>query len=372
MKSPLGCLVSILLLPAVAFAETKITDDDAPDAAALDVQVAALAKLREQKKIQYFLQVRGEIENAISSPGAAGNYVLDCMRKVRFEGHQGGNVEFSEWKKQNIGLYSDHDFEQAANLHLRYLALTLKRATLDSGEPVMQEVWDYLKLLNKSQDLLVGQLRDPAQVKIRVYDEKKQEVTGEMVAQIDNIKLANAANTRAYIQELLNGSVSGGLAAQALKLDELLQGISDWEMVPGDFSGIMEQDIRTELRKKLDPRLVATWDDEIAYLAALAKLKKDEQAKNEFEKETYPRLRWKQARDVELIGMPNRALTMRIALATQFPQHPDFDQWTAEISAELKKRKAAVLAAKPAGKESAGSDAGTKASSPASPAPQAN
>jgi len=357
MKFSAGCLASVLLVPVVAFAQSKITDDAAPDAATLDVQMAALAKMREQKKMQYFLRMRDEIGDAISSPGAAGNYVLDCMRKVRFEGHPGGNVEFSEWKKKNIGLYSDHDFEQAANLHLRYLALTLKRATLDSAEPVMQETWDYLGLLKKSQDVIVGHLRDPAQVKIQVYDEKKREVTGEMIAQIDDIKLANAANTRAYIEELLNGSVNGGLAAQALKLDKLLQGISEWEMVPGNFSGIMEQDIRSVLRKTKDPRLVATWDDEIAYLNALTKLKKDEQAESEFEKETYPRLRWKQANDVELVGMPNRALTMRIGLAKQFPEHPDFEQWTSEISSDLKKRKAAALAAKSDEKKSSAADA---------------
>lgn len=374
MKFSVGCLASVLLVPVVAFAQSKaqskITDDAAPDAATLDVQMAGLAKMREQKKTQYFLQMRDEIGNAISSPGAAGNYVLDCMRKVRFEGHQGANVEFSDWKKKNIGLYSDHDFEQAASLHLRYLALTLKRATLDSAEPVMQEAWDYLGLLNKSQELIVGHLRDPAQVKIQVYDEKKHEVTGEMVAQIEDVRLANAANTRAYIEEMLNGGVNGGLAAQALKLDKILQGIPEWEMAPGNFSGIMEQDIRSVLRKKKDPRLVATWDDEIAYLGALTKLKKDEQAETSFEKETYPRLRWKQAKDVELIGMPNRALTMRIDLAKQFPQHPDFDQWTSEITSDLEKRKAAALAAKAAGKKSAATDAGaqTPAAGPSSPA----
>jgi len=369
MKFSLGGLTTILLLPVTAFAQSKITDDAAPDAAALDVQIAALATTRAQKKAQYFLQMREEIRQTLSSPGAAGNYVLDCMRKVRFEGHQGGNVEFSEWKKKNIGLYSDHDFEQAANLHLRYLALTLKRATLDSAEPVLQETWDYLGLLNKAQDLIVGHLRDQGQVKIQVYDEKNHKVTGQMIAEIDDLKLANAANTRAYIEELLNGSVSGGLAAQALKLDKLLPGVSEWEMVPGNFSGIMEQDIRSVLRKKKDPQLVATWDDEIAYLSALTKLKKDDQAEEEFEKETYPRLRWKQAQDVELIGMPNRALTMRIGLAKQFPQHPDFDQWTTEISSDLEKRKAAARAEKSAAKEPAASNAGAPAPTPAAPPP---
>jgi hypothetical protein len=367
MKFPVGCLMSVLLFSAAAFAEQKVADDAPPDAAALDVQMASLAKIREQKKTQYFLQTRDEIERAVSSSGAAGNYVLDCMRRVRFEGHKGGNVEFSDWKKKNIGLYSDHDFERAANLHLRYLALTLKRATLESVKPVMQEVWEYLDLLSKSQDLIVGNLRNPEQVKISVYDEKSHEVSGEIVGQINDIRLANAQNTRGFVEELLNGSVTGGLAAQALKLNQLLQGIPDWEMVPGNFSGILERDIRTELRKEKDPRLVATWDYEIAYLGGLAKLKKDEQVEKEFETETYPRLRWKQAKDVELIGMPNRALTMRIAVAKQFPQHPDFDQWTAEISTELQKRKEALLAAKSAGKDALAPNA-TGESAPAAPA----
>jgi len=144
--------LTALCVVTASFAQStpKVPADDAtPSAAALN-QIQALANAREKSRTAYFSAARDAIEGVVQHPGASGNYVIECIRKVRFAEDA---AEFAKWKKKNADLSSSQPFERAANLHLRYLALTLKRATLDSAGPVQPEVWDYLKRLAQSLDL---------------------------------------------------------------------------------------------------------------------------------------------------------------------------------------------------------------------------
>jgi hypothetical protein len=307
---------SLLILPALAFpcgvfaqaTPTPAQDDPALDTKTVTQQLQALVQNRSQRKNQFLDNARQQVLRATQNPGAAGNFVIDCYRKVQFEGHSGGGNEFSKWKKDNSDVGSSQEVELASSLHLRYLAITLKRATVDSAGPVLADVWAYLDTLAKSQDL------------------------------INRIGYGNGGfrpNAHGFAQTLLNTSVDQGWPAQSLGVGPYLGAIPDWSLSPRDFSEILEKDIRTHLRGKSDPRLLSTWDYEIGYREAAAKAQ-GSAALTQFNEEMAPRLLWKKAQDMANLGMPNRALNLELTIVKQHPEHPDFEQWTAELEKTLR------------------------------------
>jgi hypothetical protein len=356
----LPVLLATLVLARPIAAQQALTDVDL-DADKLAESISTLAELRTEKKNAFLAAMRQRLAKPINEPGSAGNFIIDCIREVRFEGKPDAIALFAVWKKENRALLSDHDFETAANLHLRYLAMTLRRAMVDSNEPMQEEVWQYLAKLDQSQELLAEVEPNPRQVRFRLYDQNQQTVVNEMVGEMEDVRLANAMNVRTYVRELINGDVTAGLAAQAMKLGGHIGTIAKWERDPGNFSGIMEQNIRTYLREKKDPRITATWDYEIKYLSSVAALPKNIKTVEKFWKEDYPRLIWRKSQDVKLVGMPNRALLMQMDLARQFADHADFDTWAKAIGTALQDRKKALAAQK------AGAD-GSTPPSPGAPA----
>jgi hypothetical protein len=365
-------ILSALAFPCGAFAQTSpapAQDDPALDTKAVTQQLQALMQSRTRQKNQFLENVRQQVAHVAQNSGAAGNFAIECYRKVQFDGRGGGN-DYTKWRKENPDIGSSREVEVAANLHLRYLALTLQRAQLDSAGPLQQDLWSYLDAMTKAQGTLADLYREPKKVKMKIFDPKQLKVTGEIVGSIDNYLDPGAereqqrANIRSFAQNLLNDGVDHGWPGSALNVGGYLSGISNWEMAPGNFSGIIEQDVRAYLREKKDPRIVSTWDFEIAYLGNDAKLKKDEKALKEFNELMLPRMLWNKAKDMELVGMPNRALELKLNLLKQYASHPDFEQWADEVQGQLKSTPATVPspAKAPTGWED---DTGTPASSPA-------
>jgi len=346
---------SALSICSGAFAQSppaSVKDDPALDAAAAAQQIEALARGREQWKNQFLEGMREQLLHTVQNSGASGNFVIDCYRKVQFEGRSGGGNDFSKWKKDNPDIGSNRDVEKAARFHLWYLAITAKRAMSKDAGPVQQDLKDYLDMMTKEQELLVDRVREPDKIKLKVFDPKEQKFSGEIIGNIQGFQDPAAvqreqrlANLQSFVQNLLNDSVDQGWVGRALNVNACLGGIPDWTMTPGDFSAILEQDVRSYLRENKDPRLPATWDYEIAYLGSAAKLKKDSKFLTEFNQLTLPRLLWKKAQDMEKIGMPNRALNLEISLVQQYPKHPDFVQWAGVVEAALKKQTGAAAGA---------------------------
>ena len=332
----IGTFLTVAISLSHGLTAAEVTGDVAPlDAKTLESQLESFAATRDKQKKAFYENARTQLNKTALQSGSAGNFVLGCMRQVRFGNVKGGNAEGADWKKNNIKLYSDRDIERAAALNLRYLAMTLKRAEWDSSEPVQQETWDYLAELYKSPDLVADVKKDPRQVKFSVYDEKEGKVVSEMVGNMQGTEARMPDNPRGYVEQLLNNSVASGWVAQVMELSGHLDNLDSWEMSPGNFSGILDKDIRAFLRKKKDPRLISTWDYEISFLSLVANMNPDRKVQAKFAEVDKPRLLWKQATDANLVGMPNRALQMQLALAKNYPAHPDFESWTKEILAKL-------------------------------------
>lgn len=333
---PRTVVVLVAALSILQVARGAETEDDAPpNAKTLEAQMEAFAAYRAQQKKAFFHNAWDQLEKTIHQSGNAGNFVLGCMMKTRFGDVKNGATDGAKWKKDNQRLFSNHDVDSAAALHLQYLAMTLERAGEESSEPMQAKVWDYLAQLYKSVDLVADARPDKRKVKFSIYDEKEKK-TNEMVGNMQNLEAPVADNPRSYVDELLTGSVTTGWVAKSMELDGHLAALDDWETVPGSFSGILEKDIRPYLRKKKDPKLIATWDYEKSFLALVASKSLDKKVLTKFEQEDTPRLLWKKADDIEKLGMPNRALQLRISLAKNFPNHPDFEEWTQTILANLK------------------------------------
>jgi hypothetical protein len=313
-RAALTFLTGIAFLSRIE-AEPALKDDVAPDAASLSTQMEAFTTARAAQKKLFFENASQKLEAAMKQNGNAGNYALGCMRQLRFGDVKGGNLEAAKWKKDNAKLLSDRDLDRAADLHLHYLDLTLKRAEKDSSAPLVKDVWAYLAELYKAPDLL-SQVKAPGKPKRDAPDDP-----------------------RSYINELLGGPVTSGWVACSLGLDGHFGTMQNWETSAGNFSGILDQDIRPVLRDAKDPALISTWDYEIGFQELVANQDPDRKVLATFQQEAMPRLLWKKADDVEKLGMPNKALEMRIALAKTYPAHPDFESWTGTIMAALDKLK---------------------------------
>jgi len=300
------CGISAQPQPAAQNPPAK--DDPALDIKTVAEQIQSLAQSRAQRKNQFLENARQQVLRASQSPGAAGNFVIDCYRKVEFEGRVGGANEFAKWKKEHADVGSSQEVETASNLHLRYLAITLKRAMSKSAEPVLADVWAYLDVLLKAQD---------------------------PVGRIGSGNGGPRPNAQGFAQTMVETGVDQGWPARALGVGKYLGGIPNWSLSPSDFSAILDQDIRTYLREKSDSRLLSTWDYEMNYASEAARRQGDK-ALTKFNEETAPRLLWKKAQDMEALGMPNRALNLKISVVKRNPEHPDFEQWTADLEKTLR------------------------------------
>jgi hypothetical protein len=343
IRSPLLLGGISLVIGAVYGAESPVPEDaPLPDAKTLSEQIESFAATRSAQKKAFFRDARLKLAGTIRQSGGAGNYAMRAMMEERFEGKKGGNAEGAEWKRNNTKLLSDPNLDRAAKLHLNYLLLTLQRAEYDSAEPVQKEVWAYLGELYGSADVVANVDKSPMTVKFDVYDDKQGKVVGRMMGDLQQLAPRKMGdNPRQYVDQLLNGSVGGGWVAKMLGLDGHLPGLDSWEMTPGNFSGILESNVRPVLRKAKDPALLSTWDYEISFRALVISKDLDEKPKLDFEKKELPRLLWRKAKDAQEIGMPNRALAMEIDLAKKYPAHEDFEEWTKEILESVEKLKKA-------------------------------
>jgi hypothetical protein len=316
-----------------------------PDPEVLATQMQSLAAARAEKKKAFFRQAYAKLAGTLQQSGGAGNFVLKMVLDERFKDRKGGNAEAAKWKRDNSKLFSDRDIDTAAELSLDYLLITLKRASNDTAEPVQKEVWNHLAKLYKEADLIAGFQDDPTQVKFDVYDEKEGKVVGQMMGDIENLGGDRMTeNPRQYVDQMLNNAVTDGWVAKAMGLEGHFGDLKEWERSPGNFSGIMEQDIREFLRKKKDQTLLSTWDFEINFRRLIVSKSPDEKTRLEFEQKELPRLLWRKAKDAEVLGLPNRALQMKIQVAQTYPAHTDFEDWTVEILDKAKELKEAAPA----------------------------
>jgi hypothetical protein len=156
---------------------------------------------------------------------------------------------------------------------------------------------------------------------------------------------------RRVAERLMKTSVVGSDVARLYRISDLFQSVQGaverdsnrgggqsaggWEMQPGNVTGIFNAVILPEFRATKDPRLLEYWEMEIKRAQEAASKKKLDVDQRDWLQVRRPSLLWRRAKDMELLGLRNRALSEMFSLVKAYPEHPDFASWTEALDAVL-------------------------------------
>lgn len=265
-----------------------------------------------------------------ASGSAAASLYADAVEAVDFEGKPNKATALSDWKTANAELLRSKEMQALLTLNLRYLILSLERASSDDPKLFVAPSLAYAQELFNSDTLF----HKDAKADRGNSERDKQERA-----------LMNQVN--AAKKELLDKSVADGVFSKWLRLNQWLPKADGWELSAGNLAGILEKNVRSQLREQKDPRLIDTWDMEMQLLADRATSGRLEFAAADFNTVARPKLIFARANDMIIIGQKNRGVSDIYALVKANPQHPDFSKWVARLRELLKKPEAAAAEATP-------------------------
>lgn len=254
-----------------------------------------------------------QIQAASSSGGSAVDFYLHALENTKYrENHQ----EFVDWRRKNEELLRSISLQNAAQLQLRYLVLALQRSDKNDAFAQISQSLAYLNTL-----AALNSLNDISSASSDAPGENVPKNSQKIVKTTSSDKPYPEA--LALIQQPLNASS----VVAWLQIADLLPKTDSFAPSPGNYQQIMEQNVRTPLRAKNDPRLPLTWDTQIAMESALATKSGSQQQADAFNQTRLPDLLFKKAKDTAAIGQPNRAIAEIIKLIQDYPADPDMKQW---------------------------------------------
>ncbi len=318
MKFLLPALISsALLFPVVLRAQ-----QDAP-AVNVDAILRELDAMEQQQKQALRtaqLSALASLRAASQSGQASASLYMDAVEAVEYAGSFNKGASFSEWKSSNGDLFRSRDFQTIVQLHLKYLVLSLERANSDQPAAFIAPSLAYVDEL-----LRLPIVTEPAGKPDRPGDRDKDKEKEKMAKELSNIK-----------KSLLDKSIADGIFSKWLRLGPWLPKGDGWEMVAGNYSGILEKNIRKAMRDQKSPQLVGTWDMEMKVLADRATAGRLDYLAADFNSMVRPKMLFSRANDMVIVGMNNRAAGEIYALVKTYPQHPDFAKWVARLRELLK------------------------------------
>lgn len=254
-----------------------------------------------------------QIKEAVSNPSSAKTLYQKAVEELQFAGISGKGAAFVDWKKSMTEVFRNNEFQTALQLHLKYLVLSLEQGGSDKPERFVVPSFSY------AIDL-AGTEKGFIDFKQNLNEASKKDPYLKQAAKL--------------CDELLNKPLSASPFVTWLRIESLLPK-KGWEMVPGNLSGILEKNVRPEMRKAADPRLVGTWELEMEVEAARATAGGRDHVATDYNAVKGPKLRFARAKDIAVLGQKNRAVTEVYALVKEFPRHPDFGTWVSELRAML-------------------------------------
>ncbi|MDD5198303.1 MAG: hypothetical protein PHC88_00740 [Terrimicrobiaceae bacterium] len=301
MPLKLLCVVAVAIAAAGSGNAQTGGDGTVIDKAALIKELKAIQAKQANTRRERFDSLAVKLLAAAKSDDSAVRLYADSVHDADFSANSGDSYRFQTWRENNKALLTKNKaFAAAARLHLRYLAISLKRAADSDGKPPLAELWDYVTALS-------GAL---------------SEFGGEMTATDPG-------------RAMLDRPITSSPIVRANLLTGELEKLHDWEMTAGSLEGILEKDIRTSLRAQKDPHLLDTWKLQIEFQSANAEKSRGDVQRDTFAQVEFPRLLWRQARDMIVIDEANRGLLEMTKLVRAYPTHPDLAAWVAELTALL-------------------------------------
>lgn len=295
----------LIVLGSILTASFALHAQSAPPADAPPVNAAAvlteLKQIQERQQAAKRQQLQGATTDLIAAArtnDAATRAYADAMRETEFAGN---TQRFIDWRDRNKeALGTNKAVGTAARLHLQYLVLSLNRAANPKAPPPLKEVWDYVVQLAAARQQF------------------ERELTSTEPGRV-----------------LLERPITDSPIVKARLLKPELEKLKDWEMVAGSVDGIIEKNLRSALRSQKDPRLLDTWTLQIDYRRRAADKAEGNVTLATFEQIEYPRLMWRRAKDIALLGQTNRATSEMLALVRKYPSHPDLNDWVEDLTNRL-------------------------------------
>jgi len=274
----------------------------------------------EKKQKQELLSARQMAVNQVKSAAASGSAAADLYERaveaVQFEGTKNKAAAYADWKSSKAAMLRTNEIQAALTLHLRYLALSLERKGSDKPDLFIQPSLTYVRDLAAADATFIKQALSVSQQGGSDRDRERQAVDREA------IKLKD---------DLLNKSLNESVFVKWMRLGSSLPKGDDWELTPGNLSGILEKNVRTPLRAAKNPVLLATYEQEMQFLADRVSASRREHDATDFNTLVRPRLQLARADDMAALGQKNRAVTEIFLLVKTYPQHPDFGKWLTRL-----------------------------------------
>lgn len=284
----------------ISLAQAEVKDINPPNSDAILQEIAALEQKQKQGKMTARNAAIGQVRSAAASASAAVNFYTQAVEAVQFKGMKDEGAAFLAWKKNNADLLRSKEVQTALLLHLKYLLMSFDRKDLEKPETQLPALMAYVNEVVSDDDLFSKQTN------------KQKSFNDE---------------ARAILDKSINGSVF----AQWLSFGEWLPSGQNWELQPGDVPGILEKNIRSVMREKKDPQLIGTWDLEMKIVSARITSGRSTHKADQFNTVDRPRMQFKQAEDMIVIGQTNKGLSTMVALVRANLWHPDFGIWVARI-----------------------------------------
>ena len=232
----------------------------------------------------------------------------EAVFATRFEGAKKGNAEFRKWKNGQDDLFKDDDFHAALTIHANHLYLTFLRAT----------------------------------------GEEPRKVNEALLQHVGRVWAAEAKHDlrkRAFA-DLLDRPVTQGVLARHLQFASKLPALDEqdkgWELLAAHTDGMLEKTLLPYLRTLRTPLLIQLWDKRIECETARARRSGLQDRLGQFTRQTLPRLQWRRARDLILLGRDAEGFTLMIGLLRQ---NANPARWRAALHARTQSRRHILTAA---------------------------
>jgi len=304
MKTYFPCLV---ILCIVASPLAALSQQDLPDlnADALLKEIETMEQKQKATKTQERAAILAAVSGAATTGPVAANFYEKAVEEVQFKGKKDKAAAFVDWKKANADFLRTREMQASLLLHLKYLEMALQRKNMENPEKMVPGIMAYVNEVIAADSVFSGQDKAP----------KEQ-------------------------SNLLDQPLGQSVFAQWLQLGQWLPEDKIWEQKPGDVGGILEKNVRSILREKKDPMLLQTWDVQLKVEADRITEGRLQHEIDKFNNVTRPKLLFKRAQDMVIVGQPNRAAGEMVALLRANPTHPDFSSWLSTVRG--------LLATKPA------------------------
>lgn len=364
--SCLACLL-VVLIPHLGLSGSQAQDLPPPQNATeilkeLDkVDQGAKSKVENRRSAAI-----SQIQGAGNSGSAAVDLYLKALANTKFlESPQ----DYVEWTRKNQELLHSLSFQNAAQLQMRYLAMALRRDEKHDAYSQIPECLAYLGTLSSDKSL-------------RQSPSDSSGGSAQSGPQLRVQKKAVAAPTstdKPYPEAiaLINQPVNKSSVVEWFQIFDLLPD-KDFAPSAGNYESIMEKNIRSPLKAMKDPRIIQTWDVQIAQETAAATESNSKQQADTFNQTRLPELLFRKAKDTAAIGQSNRALDQIMVLIRNYPENPLTQGWITMARGLLTNPPVAsadvvpqtnVGAMAPAPVTTNSSAPGTAASAPTLPAP---